>query len=213
MTSCRQVGDQPQGDPPAWSRRIPARLQNSVPFLRAVRLFWKMAPRLATPETCHAAPTFYLGLLLLTAAGMSAQEPKPPQLTPEEQKLAAEATKLAAECERLFDQAKYSESMETMRKVLTIREKLYPASKYLEGHVDLAQSLHDLGFLLEATRSYGKALPYCEQAVAMRHKLYPESKYPEGSMELASSLTNLGKVLRGMGQYERAYRLPRKRWR
>jgi CHAT domain-containing protein len=52
-----------------------------------------------------------------------------------------------------------------------MRKKLYPASRYPDGHRDLAQSLNNLGFLLQARGEYGQARPYCEQALAMQQSL------------------------------------------
>ena len=59
-------------------------------------------------------------------------------------------------------------------------QKLYPKDSYPQGHPDLATSLNNLGFLLQAQGEYGKAEPFFRQALAMYQKLYPKEKYPAG---------------------------------
>src|SRR5438105_2387952 len=54
---------------------------------------------------------------------------------------------------------------------LGMKQQLYPALKYPDGHVKLTRSHNNLGFLLLAMGSYAKALPYFEQAMVMRQKL------------------------------------------
>src|SRR5262245_27813068 len=98
------------------------------------------------------------GLLLATSA-LRAQEPKPPALTPEEQKLAAEAQKLNEDAGQLFQRGRPAEAVDKMKQVLEILKKLFPESKYPDGHPDLAQSLHNLGFVLLAMGQAEKALP------------------------------------------------------
>ena len=144
-------------------------------------------------------------LILLAALPAFAQEPKPPQLTPEEQKLAAEATKLNEEGMQLYERGQPAAAVEKMRQSLEIYQKLYSAAKYPDGHADLAASLNDLGFALLAVGSVEKTLEYYEQSFAMRQKLYPAAKYPDGHGELAQSLNNLGAVRAAMGELEKAF--------
>src|SRR6202035_1578484 len=61
-----------------------------------------------------------------------------------------------------------------------IRRKLYPSSKYPDGHADLAQSLNNLGFVLKAIGQADKALTFYQQGLDMTRQLYPASKYPDG---------------------------------
>jgi CHAT domain-containing protein/Tfp pilus assembly protein PilF len=144
-------------------------------------------------------------VLLFGAAAMSrADDPKPPMLTPEEQKLAAEATRLNREGILLYQQGEPAAAVAKMREALDIRRKLYPASKYPDDHPNLARSLNNLGFVLDAMGQSEQALPYYRDALAMTQKLFPESKYPQGHPDLATSLNNLGLVLQSMGQAEQA---------
>jgi CHAT domain-containing protein len=87
---------------------------------------------------------------------------------------------------------------------LAMRRRLYPESKYPDGHPELALSLNNMGFMLESAGSAEKAIPFLEQALAMNRRLYPESKYPDGHPELAISLNNMGRVLRSSGSAEKA---------
>jgi CHAT domain-containing protein len=91
-----------------------------------------------------------------------------------------------------------------MEQALAMWQKLYPATKYPDGHPHLAQSLNNLGFLLQERGEYGRAQPYWEQALAMRQKLYAATKYPDGHPHLVESLNNLGGLLQARGEYGRA---------
>jgi len=143
-------------------------------------------------------------LLLLVALPALAQEPKPPQFTPDEEKLAAEAVKLNGEGFQLFQRGYAAEAIVKARDALEIRRKLYPAAKHPDGHPDLAGCLNTLGALLAVMGSYEKALPHYEQALAMYRKLYPAAKYPDGHRDLAQSINNLGGLLNDMGSIEKA---------
>src|SRR5262249_22747693 len=94
--------------------------------------------------------TIALGCWLLFAGAIGAQEPKPPTLSPEEQKLAGEATKLNLEGFQLYQQGKPAEAVEKMRRALDIRRKLYPAATYPDGHPAVAIMLNNLGAVLQA---------------------------------------------------------------
>jgi tetratricopeptide (TPR) repeat protein len=147
-----------------------------------------------------------VALCLISAAILPpafAQEPKPPELTQEEQKLAAEAKRLNDEGIELFRAGQPAEAVDKMQQVLEIRRKLYPESKYPDGHTELANSLSNLGLTLRAAGSPEKALPYYEQSLAMSRKLYSREKFPDGHLYLAASLNNLGVNLRLMGQAEK----------
>lgn len=143
-------------------------------------------------------------LLLLVALPALAQEPKPPQFTPDEEKLAAEAVKLNGEGFQLFQRGYAAEAIVKARDALEIRRKLYPAAKHPDGHPDLAGCLNTLGALLAVMGSYEKALPHYEQALAMYRKLYPAAKYPDGHPNLATNINSLGILLQVMGQSEKA---------
>ena len=78
---------------------------------------------------------------------------------------------------------------------------LYPRDRYPKGHPELANSLNNLGSLLEAQSSYGEARGYFERALTMNQSLYPKSHYPHGHVNLAISLTNLGSLLQAQGSY------------
>ncbi|GEM_PF-832942 len=122
----------------------------------------------------------------------------------EEAKLAAEAVTLDREVDQLYQRGQAAEAVAKMRQALAIRQKLYPVSKYPDGHTELATALNNLGFMLQAMGLAEKALPYYEQGLAMAHKLCPASKYPDGHSYLAVSLNNMGFVLSAMGQPEKA---------
>src|SRR5207249_121329 len=87
---------------------------------------------------------------------------------------------------------------------LAMTRRLYPQSKYPDGHADLARSLNSMGSVLRATGSAKKALPFYGQALAMQRALYPKSAYPDGHPDLASRLNNIGCALRAIGAAAKA---------
>jgi CHAT domain-containing protein/tetratricopeptide (TPR) repeat protein len=98
----------------------------------------------------------------------------------------------------------YSQALPYYEQALAMCRRLYPEARFPQGHPDLALSLNNLGFLLQAMGEYGKALPYYEQALAMRRRLYPEARFPQGHPELAQSLNNLAGLVWRMGEYGKA---------
>src|SRR5258707_12431523 len=118
-------------------------------------------------------------LTLALAAGivspLHAQEPKPPELTPEErQKLAISAIKLNPEGVEPNQQGKYAEAVRKLDQTLAIRRTLFPVSSYPDGHPSLVHSLINLAYPLHAQGALDKAVTCYEQALAMNRKLYPE---------------------------------------
>ncbi|MCI0461311.1 MAG: CHAT domain-containing protein, partial [Gemmataceae bacterium] len=90
------------------------------------------------------------------------------------------------------------------RDALSMYEQLYPRDKYPQGHPDLAQSLDNLGSLLQEQGEYATAEGYYRDALSMCQQLYPKARYPQGHPSLARSLTSLGGVLWAQGEYVRA---------
>ena len=50
-------------------------------------------------------------------------------------------------------------------------KRLYPPQKFPDGHPELANSLNNLGLLLEAKGEYGKAEPFLREALDMFKRL------------------------------------------
>jgi CHAT domain-containing protein/tetratricopeptide (TPR) repeat protein len=132
------------------------------------------------------------------------QDPKPPELTPEERKLETEADKLIDEAAKLMDGGKAEEALVLLRRAQGIAEKLYPASKFPNGHATLATILNNSGYALEELGDYPKAVAAHEQALAINRKLYPPDKYPAGHLSLAASFNNLGALFQAQGAFDKA---------
>jgi CHAT domain-containing protein/tetratricopeptide (TPR) repeat protein len=138
---------------------------------------------------------------LLLSLGAWAADP----LTPaEREQLQKKATELNREALQLYREGKIAEALAPARQALQIRQRLYPAAEYPDGHAELADSLTGLGALLRDMGEYGKALPHLEKALAMRQRLYPPEKFKDGHPHLAGSLQNLGLLLQDMGEYGKA---------
>jgi len=82
--------------------------------------------------------------MVFAALRALAQESKSAALTPEERKLAAEAVQLDREVGQLFQRGQAAEAIAKAREALKIRQQLYPASKYPDGHPDVAAGFYDL---------------------------------------------------------------------
>src|SRR5262245_23935224 len=110
----------------------------------------------------------WLGLALalgLMAGATAAQTREPGKgLTEEERKqLQEQAAKRNAQAVQAYQRGRYKEAVELLTQALAMRQQLYPKDKYPQGHPQLAQSLSNLGALLQARGDYAKALPYLNQ--------------------------------------------------
>jgi CHAT domain-containing protein len=83
-------------------------------------------------------------------------------------------------------------------------KKLYPPERFPHGHPGLANSLNNIGLVLEWLGERAKALTYLEQALAINKKLYPPERFPDGHPHLATSLNNIGSVLWRLGDTVKA---------
>lgn len=146
-----------------------------------------------------------IGLFLSVSLAVArAQEMKPPELTPEEKKLAEKAARLRREAIQLYRQGQTARAIVKATESLQIRQSIYPAKTYTNGHPDIAASLNLLGVFTESVGSFGLAQEYFEQALAMRSKLYPKSKFPNGHSDLADAFNNIGYLFDSMGSFQKA---------
>jgi CHAT domain-containing protein/Flp pilus assembly protein TadD len=105
---------------------------------------------------------------------------------------------------QLYQRGQYAASVKLLRRALEISERLYPASKYPDGHLDLAACLNNLAGVLYAAGDYGGALTYFQRALAMYRRLYPPREFPNGDPNVARCLLNLGVLLQHRGEYTEA---------
>jgi CHAT domain-containing protein/Tfp pilus assembly protein PilF len=122
----------------------------------------------------------------------------------EREKIGQQASELRARGVALAQAGNYPQATVLIRQALDLRQQLYPAQRYAQGHPHLARSLNDLGVLLQAAGQYEPARGYLEQVLAMRQKLYPTAQHPQGHPDLADSLSDLGKLQQEAGRYESA---------
>ena len=155
------------------------------------------------------------GLLLLlatlTGAVLLAQEPKKEgELTKEERAtLEAEVQRVNAEGMKLYQAARFPDAEKMFRQILELRRKLYPPSQFPDGHPDLAESLNNLAFLLQAQGQLTQAETLYRDALAMHQKLYPPDRFPQGHLNLVAGLNNLAELLQAKGQLTQAEPLGR----
>jgi len=155
--------------------------------------------------------TSLLAVVALTLAGPlspslpgQAADPSRPFTPQEHQKLEAQALVQLQAGVKACLQGDLVKAVAKTRESLNILEKLYPKDRYPQGHPELANSLNNMGFLLEGQGSYGEARVYYERALAMYQSLYPKDRYPQGHPDLAGGLNNMGIMLLGHGSYGEA---------
>jgi CHAT domain-containing protein/Tfp pilus assembly protein PilF len=122
----------------------------------------------------------------------------------ERAKLEKQAAELTEQADQLHASGKPAQAVSLARKAVAICERLYPATEYPDGHLDLATSLNNLGFHLQELQEPAKALPYFEKALAMYQRLYPPGRFPDGHADVADGLNNLGLVLEALGKPAKA---------
>jgi CHAT domain-containing protein len=148
---------------------------------------------------CLGLPVAMAGL-----RDLRGDEPKEDLTTEQREQLVRMAKTLSQQAMRLYHQARFVDAVSAQKQAVELNQQLYPKEKYPQGHPDLADSLHKLGFLLLMQEEYGQARPYCERALEMRQQLYPKEKYPQGELGLAASFSSLGALLEMQGEYGQA---------
>jgi CHAT domain-containing protein/Tfp pilus assembly protein PilF len=138
-------------------------------------------------------------LFLLVVSIAAAQQPA---LTPEEKQQAAEANRLTQESVQNYQQGQFAKSVELIRQALTIRQQLYPKSKYPDGHPELALNLNNMGFVLKAQGAYEEALNLYRQSLAMSERLFPAAQHPQGHLLIARTLNNLASLHHDRGEFD-----------
>ena len=98
-----------------------------------------------------AVPFFFLlGLL-----GVSA--PAQEELTPDQrQELLRQAQKLHAEGVKFYEAGRPDLAADRWGQVLKVRQRLYPSTKYPQGHPQVASALNNLGIALSAAGQPGR---------------------------------------------------------
>jgi CHAT domain-containing protein/tetratricopeptide (TPR) repeat protein len=84
--------------------------------------------------------------------------------------------------------------------------KLYPKSRYPDGHADLADALLNLGSRMSRMGPawHTRAVRYFDDAFAMYMRLYPPDKFPRGHPSIALLFLNAGKFQQRQKKYDRA---------
>jgi CHAT domain-containing protein/tetratricopeptide (TPR) repeat protein len=119
----------------------------------------------------------------------------------DEEPLAVEANRLFSQGGQLFfQQGNPQAALEPVRKALTLREKLYPAERYPDGHLVLVQTLNALSILYNALGQHDKMLSHSQRALAMCEKLFPPERYPNGHPDKAQTLLSIGASLTALDQ-------------
>src|SRR5262245_26078190 len=80
------------------------------------------------------------------------------------EQLGKEASRLSEEVLKHYQGGRFVEGVKVAEQALAIFKRLYPADRYPQGHPELAQSLNNLGGLLQSRGRYDEALGYHEQA-------------------------------------------------
>jgi tetratricopeptide (TPR) repeat protein len=121
----------------------------------------------------------------------------PLRLSEEQQRDVQRASALYQEIEALYRQGQYPKAVTKAREALALRRKALPLL-----HPELADSLNDLGVLLNAMGRPDEARKHYEDALAIYRKALPP-QHPD----LANSLDNLGLLLKDMGRHDEARKL------
>ena len=94
--------------------------------------------------------------LVRAPARLAALEAKADAEKEQRAKLEEQARAMNAQMIRLYQAGKLAEAADAARQALAMREKLYPASRFKDGHPELASSLNNLGSVLRALGRAGR---------------------------------------------------------
>jgi tetratricopeptide (TPR) repeat protein len=105
--------------------------------------------------------------------------------------------------EVLTYKASLSDSLGELKKALPYYEEALEMRKQIHGdknHPDIANSLNNIGYVLNSLGDSKKALLYYEKAFEMRKQIHGDKNHPE----IASSLNNMGSILNSLGDSKKA---------
>src|SRR5262245_3238756 len=91
--------------------------------------------------------------------------------------LGPQARQRAQQIAQHYQRGELLPATDKARQALTLRRQLYSKAHFPQGHPDLALSLHNLGFFLQARGELAQAEPYLRDALAMYQQLYPKARY------------------------------------
>src|SRR5262249_12777284 len=161
---------------PAGSRRAACVYNNSVPG--ACRL---AAQANSTSETrAMRIIAARVAVLLYFAGAIEGQEPPRPKLGAEESKLYGKSLTLSEAGTAHLNAGRFREAAERYKAALDLLQRLFPAAKYPDGEIMLAQTLSDLGLAHFRMGEEARGADLLKQSVAMYEKLYPKAKHPDG---------------------------------
>jgi CHAT domain-containing protein len=142
--------------------------------------------------TCLLALTTMTGILVcIDVSSLGEQKPS----IPSEQSLALEeAKRLSEKVVRLYQEGKYNDAIPLAKNALAIREKVLG-----NKHLDVAQSLNDLGALYWVTGYYKEAEILYQRSLIIRENLLG-NEHPY----VAQSLNNLATLYWAQGYYKYA---------
>jgi CHAT domain-containing protein/tetratricopeptide (TPR) repeat protein len=130
--------------------------------------------------------------------GMSAAERR------QRAQLRQEALALNEKAAGRHEQGRSAEAAALLAQALPLWRRLYAAERYPAGHPNLANSLQNLGYHLQAQGELGQAETFLREALAMYRRLYPTERYRAGHPDLASCLDQLGRLLLARGELRQA---------
>src|SRR5262249_3496725 len=87
-----------------------------------------------------------------------------------------------------------------LRDALSMRRRLYPPTKYPDGHLVLVQSLIGVAASLTNQGRPAAAEPFLRESLLMYRQLYPSDKYPNGEDTLPTILDNVGYAILNQGK-------------
>jgi CHAT domain-containing protein/Tfp pilus assembly protein PilF len=127
-----------------------------------------------------------------------------PLPTEEQQALQAKAAALDQQMLALYRAGRGAETVSLAEQALALRRQLYPKERFPDGHRDLANSLDNLGFMLQVRGDFARAEAFCQEALTLRRRLFPKERFPDGHLDVAMSLNNVATVLQALGEPARA---------
>lgn len=99
--------------------------------------------------------------------------------------------KLNQQTAKLYTKTKYNQALTIAKKALAVAKSIWH-----NDCLTVANSIQNVGFLLEAQSKLREAEPYYRDTLAMKHKVY----YGLDNADLANSFNNLGELLDEQGR-------------
>ncbi len=141
---------------------------------------------------------FFLPISQAVVSGAAAQDVQDDALVAEvdRETLIQQHNELASRVKMLWQQGQDQQTLQGLRELLALYQKIYPRSEFPHGHPHVVRCYRDLCRVTDQLGERELLLKYCQEGLAMCRELHAsQQQQPHGDVNLASMLANTGNAM------------------